>query len=144
MKIGLLFAMSSEFKAMPGAKELEPFETIAGIRFYQAAPEILACLGGVGKVNAAMATEILCLKFGVDLVINAGVAGCLGDLPLAALAIATDLVQHDVDTTAIGDPIGLVSTVNRVDFPSWEPERCAELLSQIGRASCRERVSLCV
>ena len=27
-------------------------------------------------------------------------------------------MQHDVDTTAIGDPVGLVSTVNQIRFPT--------------------------
>lgn len=142
MKIGLEFAMPGEFHALPGAKDLEAFETISGVPFYQAAPGILACAGGIGKVNAAMAAEILCLKYGVDLILNAGVAGCVSDdLPVGALVVASDFVQHDVDTTAIGDPVGLVSTVNRVDFPTWEPEHCAALLRQMGYPVSTGRVA---
>ena len=61
MKIGLLFAMPSEFRALPGAKDLSPLETVSGIPLYEVSPGIVACAGGVGKVNAAMAAEILCL-----------------------------------------------------------------------------------
>ena len=71
MKIGLQFAMPAEFHALPGAKELEAFETVSGVPFYEAAPGIIACAGGVSKVNAAMAAEILCLKYGVDMIVNA-------------------------------------------------------------------------
>ena len=81
MKIGLQFAMPAEFHALPGAKELKAFETVSGVPFYEAAPGIIACAGGVSKVNAAMAAEILCLKYGVDMIVNAGVAGCLTELP---------------------------------------------------------------
>ena len=123
MKIGLQFAMPAEFHALPGAKELKAFETVSGVPFYEAAPGIIACAGGVSKVNAAMAAEILCLKYGVDMIVNAGVAGCLTELPTGSLVVAEDFVQHDVDTSAIGDPVGLVSTVNRVSFPTWKPER---------------------
>ena len=63
MKIGLQFAMPAEFHALPGAKELKAFETVSGVPFYEAAPGIIACAGGVSKVNAAMAAEILCLKY---------------------------------------------------------------------------------
>ena len=133
MKIGLQFAMPAEFHALPGAKELEAFETVSGVPFYEAAPGIIACAGGVSKVNAAMAAEILCLKYGVDMIVNAGVAGCLTGLPTGSLVVAEDFVQHDVDTSAIGDPVGLVSTVNRVSFPTWKPERCVELLAALGR-----------
>ena len=79
MRIGLQFAMPAELHALPGARDLEPFETVSGVPFFEAAPDILACAGGVGKVNAAMSAEILCLKYGVDLILNAGVGGlCRG------------------------------------------------------------------
>ena len=119
MKIGLQFAMPVELYALPGAKEVKPFETVSGVPFFQVAPGILACAGGVSKVNAAMAAEVLCLHCGAELILNAGVAGCFTDLPTGTLVVAEDFVQHDVDTTVVGDPIGLVSTVNQVAFPTW-------------------------
>lgn len=141
MKIGMLFAMKSEFYAVPGAETFPLLETVAEVPVYQVAPDILACVGGVSKVNAAMATQILCLKYGVDLVLNSGVAGCTTDLPLNALVVASDLVQHDVDTSAAGDPPGLVSTVNRISFPVWEPELCVELLAHAGFTATLGRVA---
>ena len=132
MKIGMQFAMPAELHALPGAKDLEPFETVSGVPFYQVAPDIIACASGISKVNAAMGAEILCLKYGVDLILNAGVAGCATDLATGSLVVPTEFIQHDVDTTAIGDPVGLVSTVNRVTFPTWEPERCAAILKDLG------------
>ena len=132
MKIALQFAMPVEFRALPGAGELEPFETVSGASFFDLGEELTACVGGVGKVNAAMAAEILCLKYGVDLILNAGIAGCATDLPTGTLAVAREFVQHDVDTSGAGDPLGMVSTVNRTEFPVWKPERCAELLRSLG------------
>ena len=58
MKIGLQFAMPAELHALPGARELTAFETVSGVPFFAPAPGVLACAGGVGKVNAAMAAEI--------------------------------------------------------------------------------------
>ena len=141
MKIGLQFAMPVELHALPGAKELEPFETVSGVPFYEIAPNIIACAGGVSKVNAAMAAEILCLKYGVDLILNAGVAGCATSLPTGSLVIASEFLQHDVDTTAVGDPIGLVSTVNQVLFPTWEPDRCVEILQSMDVQAATGRVA---
>ena len=141
MKIGLQFAMPAEFHALPGARDLSPVETVSGVPFFEAAPGILACAGGVSKVNAAMAAEIFCLKYGVDLILNAGVAGCATDLPTGSLVVASEFVQHDVDTTAVGDPIGLVSTVNQVAFPTWEPERCVSLLKEQGVSAVTGRVA---
>ena len=141
MKIGLQFAMPVELHALPGAKELEPFETVSGVPFYNIAPNVIACAGGVSKVNAAMAAEILCLKYGVDLILNAGVAGCATSLPTGSLVIASEFLQHDVDTTAVGDPIGLVSTVNQVLFPTWEPDRCVEILQSMGVQAATGRIA---
>ena len=73
MKIGLQFAMPAEFHALPGARDLSRWKPSPACLF-EAAPGILACAGGVSKVNAAMAAEIFCLKYGVDLILNAGVA----------------------------------------------------------------------
>lgn len=141
MKIGLQFAMPAELHALPGAKDLEPFETVSGVPFFEVAPDIIACASGISKVNAAMGAEILCLKYGVDMILNAGVAGCATDLATGSLVVPSEFIQHDVDTTAIGDPIGLVSTVNRVEFPTWEPERCVELLKSLGVAASTGRVA---
>lgn len=141
MKIGLQVALPAELHALPGARDWEPFATIAGAAFYEAAPGILVCTGGVGKVNAAMAAEILCREYGVDLILNTGVAGCMTDLPTGSLVLASELVQHDVDTTAVGDPLGLVSTVNQTVFPAWEPERCLNLLRTQGVEAVTGRVA---
>ena len=141
MKIGLQFAMPAELHALPGAKDLEPFESVSGVPFYQVAPDIIACASGISKVNAAMGAEILCLKYGVDLILNAGVAGCATDLATGSLVLPTEFIQHDVDTTAIGDPVGMVSTVNRLDFPTWQPERCVEILKSLGVTASTGRVA---
>lgn len=141
MKIALQFAMPVELHALPGARELPAAQTVSGVPFFEVAPGILACAGGVGKVNAAMAAEILCLKYGVDLILNVGIAGCCTDLPTGSLVLAETLVQHDVDTSAVGDPIGLVSTVNRTEFSTWEPERCLALLRSLGVEAIPGRVA---
>ena len=67
MKIALQFAMPSELHALPGARELAPLETVSGVPIFEIAPDILACAGGVSKVNAAMAAELLCLRYGVEI-----------------------------------------------------------------------------
>ncbi len=132
MRIGLQFAMPAEFHAMPGAADMKEFEKIAGAPFYEIQPDIIACAGGIGKVNAAMSAEILCLKFHADMIVSAGVAGCLTDLPRGKIVIPTEFIQHDMDTSAIGDPMGFVSTVNVLKFPVWKPEYCAEILHEMG------------
>lgn len=141
MKVALQFAMPSELHALPGLKDRQPSAVISGIPIYELAPDLLAACGGVGKVNAAMCAQILCRHYRADLILNSGVAGCLTGLPIGALVLAEDFVQHDVDTTAVGDPIGLVSTVNTVTFPTWDPQRCREILAELGHPAESGRVA---
>ena len=141
MKVAMQFAMPSELHALPGMKGREPSAVISGIPIYELGPQLIAACGGVGKVNAAMCAQILCRHYRADLILNSGVAGCLTDLPIGALVLAEDFVQHDVDTTAVGDPIGLVSTVNTVTFPTWDPQRCREILAELGHPAESGRVA---
>ena len=141
MKVALQFAMPSELHALPGLKDRQPSAVISGIPIYELAPDLLAACGGVGKVNAAMCAQILCRHYRADLILNSGVAGCLTGLPIGALVLAEDFIQHDVDTTAVGDPIGLVSTVNTVTFPTWDSQRCREILAELGHPAESGRVA---
>lgn len=85
---------------------------------------------GIGKVNAALCTEALILHFQPDAVINSGVAGSLSEqLSIGEIALGERVVQYDSDTTALGDPLGWISTLNRPDFES-DPL----LLDQLERA----------
>ena len=53
MKIGMQFAMPAELHALPGAKDLEPFESVSGVPFYQVAPD-----GASGSVTSPMPRRI--------------------------------------------------------------------------------------
>ena len=76
-------------------------------------------------VFAALAAEAMILGFSPDLIINTVVAGNLSDaLSIGDVVLATALVQHDMDTTPLGDPPGLISGINVVYFP------CDEALTQ--------------
>ena len=92
---------------------------------------MLAYVGGVGKVNAAMSAQLFIDRYHPEWIVNAGVAGSFLDLPIGTVVLAEDFVQHDVDTTAMGDPIGMVSTVDRVEFPTSEVEKMSGILTSL-------------
>ena len=123
MKIGLVYAMTGEIESLLTQENAQPLQTVAGVPFYQIRPDVIACAGGGSKVNAAMATQLLISLYQPDLVLNAGVAGCFENMPIGSIVLAEGFLQHDVDTTPLGDPIGLVSTVNRVQFPTSDLDR---------------------
>ena len=132
MNIALFYAMPSEIDSLiHGA---EPMETVHGISFYRIRENVIACCGGVGKVNAAMAAMLLVERYHPDLVLNAGVAGCFEEVPIGTLVLAEKFIQHDVDTTGVGDPIGLVSTVNMVEFPTADLARAKAAMDKTGYA----------
>lgn len=59
MKIGLVYAMTGEIESLLTQENAQPLQTVAGVPFYQIRPDVIACAGGVSKVNAAMATQLL-------------------------------------------------------------------------------------
>lgn len=130
MKIALLYAMPSEIESLIHGRE--PDEEIAGASFYRLREDLIACCGGIGKVNAAMSTQLLIDRYHPDLIINAGVAGCFEDVPIGTLVLADAFLQHDMDTSNIGDPIGFVSTVNRLTFPTSDLERAKAAMDKVG------------
>ncbi|MBQ0038583.1 MAG: 5'-methylthioadenosine/S-adenosylhomocysteine nucleosidase [Clostridiales bacterium] len=134
MKIALMYAMPGEIESLLHGDTVQPLETVAGVRIYQVARDVIACCGGVGKVNAAMSTQLLIQRHHPDLIISVGVAGSFAALPVGTLVLAEGFLQHDVDTTAVGDPIGLVSTVNMVDFPTADFARARAAMDKTGLA----------
>ncbi|MBE5774151.1 MAG: 5'-methylthioadenosine/adenosylhomocysteine nucleosidase [Clostridiales bacterium] len=121
MTIGILGAMQIEVDLLLSKLENTRKEHISGYDYFSGllcGQNVIIAKCGVGKVNAAVCCQTMILTYKPDLVINTGVAGGLSKkLDIGDIAVAKDLVQHDMDTTAVGDPIGFVSTVNRLDFP---------------------------
>ena len=75
MKIALLYAMPAEIESLLTGQDAQLLEAVSGVSFYQITDDVIACCGGVGKVNAAMSTQLLIDRYHPDLIINVGVAG---------------------------------------------------------------------
>ena len=102
--------------------EIEDIQVIekAGMQFYKGrlgAEEAVVVRSGVGKVNAAVCTQILADVFNVDAVINTGIAGSLdADIDIGDIVISTDVLHHDMDATGFGYPIGQVPQMDTFAF----------------------------
>lgn len=122
MKIGIIGAMDVEVKALREKMGNVSQTDVSGISFFcgtLCGKEAVVAKCGIGKVFAAICAQTMILKFGVTHVINTGVAGTLTDrLGLLDVAIADGVVQHDMDTSPIGDPVGLISGINKVVLPT--------------------------
>ncbi|MBO7310937.1 MAG: 5'-methylthioadenosine/adenosylhomocysteine nucleosidase [Clostridia bacterium] len=124
MKIGIIGAMSVEVDALVSHLDGVNKRTVSGIDFYEGklyGRDAVVARCGIGKVFAAICAQTMILSFGVTHIINTGVAGTLTDrLDLLDVAIANGVVQHDMDTSPIGDPVGLISGINKVVLPTSE------------------------
>ena len=120
--IGIIGAMSVEVEALKAAMTDKKEEEISGVNFVcgvLCGRDVVVAQCGIGKVFAAMAAQTMILRFGVDTVINTGVAGTLtSELGIADVAVSSACVQHDMDTSAIGDPVGLISGINVIELPA--------------------------
>lgn len=132
MKIGLMYAMPGEIESLLAQEGTHLLQTVAGVSFYHIREDVIACCGGVGKVNAAMATQLLITLYRPDVILNAGVAGCFEEVPIGTLVLADGFVQHDVDTTGVGDPVGLVSTVKQITFPTSDFAAAKAAMDKVG------------
>ena len=105
-------------------------ETVSGIEFNTGSlfgKKIVVAQCGVGKVFAAICTEAMILRYSPDLVVNTGVGGALAsDLRPTDTVVARQLLQHDMDTSPLGDPKGLISGINKIYFDT--DSRAAEIV----------------
>lgn len=120
--IGIIGAMGIEIRALADLLENKKSETISGVEFMSGkiyGKDVVLAVCGIGKVFAAICAQTMILKYNPEIIINTGVAGTLSDkLSIGDIAIADSVVQHDMDTSPLGDPVGLISGINIVKFPA--------------------------
>ena len=120
--IGIIGAMPVEVDKFKEQMLSISYETISGVEFVSGTlwghPTVVA-VSGVGKVNAAICTQTMILRYEPRFIINSGVAGGIDlRLGICDTVIATSVIQHDMDTSPLGDPIGFISGINIVDIPA--------------------------
>lgn len=136
--IGIIGAMKTETDALISAMQERKETTISGITYTSGklcGKEVVVATCGIGKVFAAICAQTMILSFFPSLIINTGVGGTLTPaLGIGDIAIAERLVQHDMDTSPLGDPVGLVSGINRIyfDADAGTVARLAACVSTIG------------
>ncbi len=118
--IGIIGAMDIEIEHINAVMENKEEFTVSGALYTKGTidgKDVVTAVCGIGKVFAAMCAQTMIVKFGADTVINTGVAGGLTDkTDILDTVVATALVQHDMDTTYFGDPKGMISGINVVEF----------------------------
>ncbi|MBQ2972241.1 MAG: 5'-methylthioadenosine/adenosylhomocysteine nucleosidase [Ruminococcus sp.] len=121
--IGIICALSIEVEGIAKLLDNKKEETFAKMKYIYGTvngKEVVMTECGIGKVNAAMSTQIMIDKFSPDVIINSGIAGSISrELKIGDIVISKDCVQHDFDGTQMGDPKGLIqyNDETRIDIP---------------------------
>lgn len=120
--IGIIAAMDVEMNSLRSYMNDTETEVVSGIRFVSGTLEgrdVVTAVCGIGKVFAALCAQTMILRYQPEAIINTGVAGTLTDaLTIGSIAVSSAVVQHDMDTSPLGDPLGLISGINRVELPA--------------------------
>ena len=120
--IGIIGAMQIEVEALCAAMENTECETVGNMTFVCGdlkGKRVVCAKCGIGKVFAAMCAQTMILRYSPAVIVNSGVAGTLSpNLSIGQIALAEQMVQHDMDTSPIGDPVGLISGINIIYIPA--------------------------
>ena len=127
--IGIIGAMDKEVEGLKAVMTDMALENIAGIDFTKGkinGTECVVARCNPGKVNAAACAQIMIMKYEPKMLVNTGVAGGIGkNVHIGDVVIGTSCVQHDVDTSPLGDPVALIPGINIINVP------CDEVISEL-------------
>lgn len=121
--IGIIGAMDSEVKTLKSELKDVKITKKAGLEFHAGelnGKPVVIVKSGVGKVNAALCTQILIDDFNVGTLINSGVAGGLySELQVGDVVISNRAVEHDMDVTVFGHKKGYISDMSENGEPTY-------------------------
>ena len=122
MKLGIIGAMQVEVEILVAKLEDKVASDYAGSTFYAGklgGLDVVVVRCGIGKVNAALCTQIMCSVFGVTHLINTGVAGSLApELDIGDILVSLDAMHHDFDCGPVGYPAGQIPGLDVLAFPA--------------------------
>ena len=119
---GIIGAKEIEIEALNAQMENRQTRTVSGIEFTSGTlygREVVTAVCGIGKVFAAMCAQTMILLYSPDRIVNTGVAGSLStSLNIGDIVVSDYVVEHGMDTSPLGDPVGMISVINIVDIPA--------------------------
>lgn len=120
--LGIIGAMEEEIALLLQHMDGQQSQRIAGVTFTSGllhGRPVVVCKSGVGKVNAALTTQLLIDRFAVTAILFTGVAGAVHpELQIGDIVISSSCQQHDMDVTPLGYPRGAIPYQEISDFPA--------------------------
>lgn len=127
--LGIIGAMDEEVAKLKEQMENVSVDTKAGMDFYQGTIKgcrVVVVRSGIGKVNAAVCTQILADCYQADQIINTGIAGSLdAEIDIGDIVLSTDTLEHDMDAVSFGYPLGQIPRMDTLSFAADEGLRVA-------------------
>lgn len=106
-KIGLLIAMNEEsnpvFDYLGVPNKIDKIGDFTVKNFIKNDCSIFVIISGTGEIMASCSTQILILKYGVELVVNYGYCGSLSHCEINELCVVSNVVHYDYDVSEIED-----------------------------------------
>lgn len=140
--IGIIGAMDEEVEQLVASMTVEKEETKAQMNFKAgklSGKDVVVVRSGIGKVNAGVCTQILVDDFGIDYVINTGIAGSLKPvIDIGDVVISTDVLHHDMDATGFGYKPGQIPRMDVFSFEaddklvSLAKKACTSVIPEVG------------
>ena len=125
--LGIIGAMDEEVAKLKEHMTDVAVTTKASMDFYHGklnGKEVVIVRSGIGKVNAAICTQILVDDYKVSAVINTGIAGSLrNEINIGDIVLSTDALEHDMEATAFGYPVGQIPRMDTLSFVADEKLR---------------------
>lgn len=125
--LGIIGAMDEEVSKLKEVMENVEIKSKASMDFYKgtmSGEDVVVVRSGIGKVNAGICTQILVDEYGVDVVINTGIAGSLNAaIDIGDIVLSTDALQHDMDATGFGYEPGVIPRMETSIFVADEKLR---------------------
>lgn len=122
--IGIIGAMEVEVARLKQDMEIRREIKKAGMDFCEGilmGQKAVVVRSGIGKVNAAVCTQILVDEFQAEAIINTGIAGSLNaDINIGDIVISTDVVHHDMDAVNFGYELGQIPQMDVFSFAADE------------------------
>lgn len=134
--LGIIGAMDEEVSKLKEIMEDVEIRQKASMDFYKGkmcGKDVVVVRSGIGKVNAGICTQILVDEYGVDAVINTGIAGSLNAaIDIGDIVLSTDALQHDMDATGFGYEPGIIPRMETSTFVADEK------LRKLAKESCEK------
>ena len=140
--IGIIGAMDEEVQQIVNAMVVEKVESKASMNFNMgklSGKDVVIVRSGIGKVNAAVCTQILVDDFNVEYIINTGIAGSLkSEIDIADIVISDDVLHHDMDASGFGYALGQIPRMETLSFKAdakliaLAKDSCAHVIPQVG------------